>query len=148
MNTTTKSRRQAYGYLICAEEPIGNCETPHGMARHYAGICGNVERRFLAHCRGEGAHLTRAFVQRGIPIQLVQIWVFTDDEKSSAWEQARAWERAIKGHKQHRDFCPRCSARRRQPGAKAQAPRAATSPAQRAPAAPANLPQPLFKGRG
>src|SRR5581483_12100579 len=145
--STTKAPRKAYGYLICAEEPIGNREKAHGMARHYAGIAGNVQRRYLDHCSGRGAHLTRAFVQRGIPMQLVQIWTFTDSEQGSAWEQARAWEHAIKSHKQHRDFCPRCQAKLRQqskPEAQPQTPRAGRAAERR----PAYQQQPLLMGMG
>jgi len=59
-------------YILEFERPLGS-DNPRGKARYYVGFCEDdrLNKRFEEHCRGEGAAITRACVERGIRFWVV-----------------------------------------------------------------------------
>ncbi len=85
-------------YLIHFDRPIGNPDTPHGMARHYMGYTENLERRLAGHRAGNGSRLMAAVAERGIGWTVARVWPDGD----------RDLERRLKRRKKHRRLCPIC----------------------------------------
>ena len=82
-------------YLRHFSQKLG---TEKHSAQHYLGYSENVENRFKLHQNGIGAAITRACVERGIPIQI-----------SKVDEGDRDKERMIKKRKiNFAVYCPIC----------------------------------------
>lgn len=105
-----------YCYLLCADQPIGNPTTPHGLARHYIGSTDNLDRRIKQQrqakprLRKDGKPRKRG--QAGA--RLVAAW----NSAGIAWRVARVWkggrelERALKARKKAAQLCPYCNGTR------------------------------------
>jgi predicted GIY-YIG superfamily endonuclease len=74
-----------------------------GDGSHYTGWSTNIAARVAAHVRGDGAHLTRAAVARGVSVQLAVVWPGAGPEV----------ERALKRSPPAKARCPWCSSRPR-----------------------------------
>ena len=61
-------------YVIHFARPLGNLTNRRAQASHYVGWALDVNTRFAQHCAGEGSHLTRAAVARGIDLMLAVSW--------------------------------------------------------------------------
>lgn len=86
-------------YLLHYEETIGNPDNPRGQAQHYMGYAEEtrLEERIEEHRRGQGARITRAFAENGIPFVL-----------AACWPGDRSKERRLKRWHKHRQLCPVC----------------------------------------
>ena len=63
-----------YVYIIHFSRPLGNLSNPRAQARHYTGFALDPLRRFVLHCSGQGAKITRAAVVQGITLTLAAVW--------------------------------------------------------------------------
>lgn len=90
-------------YLLHFAEEIGG-DSPRGKARHYVGwVHGSyfeLQRRLKQHRKGykNSSKLTKYLFEQGIGFELGMTW-----ERVSP-----SFERYIKDHKKHRDFCLCC----------------------------------------
>lgn len=86
-------------YLIHFGRELGTPGSRHGRAGHYLGVAldGNAGRRLRAHQGGYGAAITRACVERGIPMFVAR-----------TWPGGRRTERRIKAMKNAPKLCPAC----------------------------------------
>lgn len=89
-------------YLLHFSRPLGNLDNPRALASHYVGWAANLDRRIRQHRAGEGCHLTRAAVERGIAFEVVATW-------PGDWRL----ERHIKSLKAAPRLCPHCGQRHR-----------------------------------
>lgn len=94
----TATSRRPVVYLFCAEEGL----TRGGgriHVRHYVGHSFDFDRRLAQHFAGEGASLTRAWVERGIKFSVARVWE----------GQGPVFERMLKHRKHLADLCPNCN---------------------------------------
>jgi hypothetical protein len=84
-------------YLLHFAAPLGNPANPRAQAAHYLGWALNLERRLAQHRTGQGAHITRAAVARGIGFEVVATW-------PGDWQL----ERRLKALKATPRLCPVC----------------------------------------
>lgn len=63
-----------YVYVIHFARPLGNPNNRRAMAQHYSGFAINPLERFAEHKAGSGSKITRAAVQQGIDLVLVDYW--------------------------------------------------------------------------
>jgi hypothetical protein len=92
-------------YLLCwADRPIGNPQTPHGMAGHYIGWARDLAHRIGVQEAGSwrAAAIMQAVAGQGITFTVAMTWPGT----------SRDFERALKNRKHARRFCPVCKAGR------------------------------------
>jgi len=75
-------------------------ERPLSKAQHYLGWCreDRLSERLTEHARQKGAALTRAVVQRGIPIYLARVFP----------ELGNVQEQKIKRASHFKNLCPLC----------------------------------------
>lgn len=78
---------------------------PFKHAQHYIGIAEDAEKRFKRHLAGNGARLIRAAVQANIGIEFTKHIISTHD----GYSVAKAEEKRIKSHKNHKKRCPECT---------------------------------------
>jgi hypothetical protein len=91
-------RQPPVTYLLCAQPGL----TRGGGAiqvRHYIGHSFDFDRRIAQHFAGEGASLTRAWVERGIEFRVARVWP----------GQGPIFERMLKYRKHFADLCPNCN---------------------------------------
>lgn len=109
----------AYTYLLCADTPIGNPASPHGLARHYCGSTDNLERRIARDHRRALPTLTKRGTVRKSKAahrgaRLVAAW----NAAKIPWRVARVWkggrdlERRIKASHNLARYCPYCTGKR------------------------------------
>lgn len=63
-----------YVYILHFSRPLGNPSNRRAMAQHYAGFSIDPLARFSEHKAGSGAKITRAAVQQGIDLVIVDYW--------------------------------------------------------------------------
>lgn len=61
-------------YLLHFAAPLGNLTNPRAQASHYLGWAVDLDLRIRQHRAGQGAHITRAAVERGIGFEVVATW--------------------------------------------------------------------------
>lgn len=99
-------------YLLCADEPIGNPLSAHGLARHYFGWTLDIDRRIQEQHKAK-PRLTK----RGLPrkrrdrgARLCAAW----NVAGIGWRVAQTWvgdcglERYLKDQKNAKRYCPFC----------------------------------------
>lgn len=86
-------------YVLHFGRELGTPGSRHGRAGHYVGVAldGNVHRRLAVHLAGHGAAITRACVERGIPMFV-----------SATFPGGRKVERKLKRRKNTPKLCGAC----------------------------------------
>lgn len=62
-------------YIIRFQSKLGNPNNPRAQAQYYIGHCAEdrLGDRYFLHIKGAGAAITKACVERGIPMEVIAI---------------------------------------------------------------------------
>lgn len=78
-------------YLLHLSEPLRH-------AKHYMGVCEDLESRLERHAKGDGARMLAVCRERGITWQVVR-----------TWPGDRLFERRLKRRRDSPKLCPVCN---------------------------------------
>lgn len=78
-------------YLLHLDKPLRH-------AKHYMGVCEDLDARLSRHAKGAGARMLAVCIERGITWKLAR-----------TWPGDRVFERKLKNRKDAPKLCPICN---------------------------------------